>query len=469
MKIKNPLKSISLKLTVLYVGSVLLVLTLFLTTISYYSRETALTDAQRTMEVGPGFLNGITPETVTGLPEVDDIDIEDVIEKYTPFMQSGIFSARGEADDNGNLLNYTIISNEDTGFVTLYPEDFPATLFVKTSATASRDLFYREVEGFEGVLIVASVEVHSLAAINSSRQFTSIIILFSPLVVALAVLFGWFVSNKTVAPIKKIALAAERINERDISHRVQVNSSDEIGSLARSFNRMAERLENSFESQKQFVSDAAHELRTPLASMKTSVTKALSVDKGDEGNKELLVFLSGRIDTMETLTSDLLFLARSDEGRLGISKARFDLSTVVSEAEEAFRYLFEDKGVRFTAKSETGLYIKADPKLILRAVSNLLDNAAKNTPAGNSVNLMVKREGDYAVIAVSDTGSGIPEEHLDKVFRRFYKVPDSPAAKNSFGLGLSITKSIVSHFGGEISVQSEPGSGSTFTVRLPLA
>jgi signal transduction histidine kinase len=251
-----------------------------------------------------------------------------------------------------------------------------------------------------------------------------------------------------------------------MNQRVGIDSGDEIGRLAQSFNTMADRLEESFNTQKRFVSDAAHELRTPLASMKTSVTKALSDDRSVANDQKLLDFLSGRINYMEAMVNDLLFLSRVDEGKFQLDETQLDLSAVLKESEEAFRYLFEDKGIEFSSNIEPSLHVKGDRKLILRVISNLLDNAAKNTPPGGAVSLSAGSKNKNIFVTVSDTGHGIPPEHIHHLFERFYKVPGS--SNNGYGLGLAISKSIVTSSGGQISVQSEPGKGSVFSIKLPL-
>ena len=144
-----------------------------------------------------------------------------------------------------------------------------------------------------------------------------------------------------------------------------------------------------------------------------------------------------------------------------------DLSKLLAEAEESFRCLFEDKDIKFTSEIAADLYIKADRTLILRVISNLLDNAAKNTPPGGSVSLAAIKQNNWVIITVGDTGAGIQPEHQPHIFERFYKVPGSSGANNGYGLGLAISKSIINSIGGEISVQSEPGKGSTFTIKLP--
>jgi signal transduction histidine kinase len=283
----------------------------------------------------------------------------------------------------------------------------------------------------------------------------------------LSVVFALLITWITVSPLKRITRSAEGLSRSDLSQRVKYKSNDEIGRLAISFNTMAGRLEESFNSQKRFVSDAAHELRTPLASMKTSVTKALSMESDSNDDRALLGFLSGRIDYMETLVNDLLFLSRVDEGQFKPNKAVLDLSKLLIEAEESFRCLFEDKDIKFTSEIAADLQVNADRTLILRVISNLLDNAAKNTPAGGVVSLSAIKQNNGVIIIVSDTGAGIPPEYLTHIFERFYKVPGLTRSNNGYGLGLAISKSIVESTGGRISVQSDPGKGSIFTIELP--
>jgi signal transduction histidine kinase len=271
----------------------------------------------------------------------------------------------------------------------------------------------------------------------------------------------------TVSPLKRITRAAEGLSRSDLSQRVKYKSNDEIGRLAVSFNTMANRLEDAFSAQKRFISDAAHELRTPLASMKTSVTKAQTGERNTGEQQKLLDFLSGRIAHMETLVNDLLFLSRVDEGKFKPNAAVLDVSKLLVEAEDSFRCLFEDKDIKFTADIAPDLSVKAERTLILRVISNLLDNAAKNTPAGGTVFLKASRQNDDVIITVGDTGSGISPEYLPHIFERFYKVPGANVANSGYGLGLAINKSIITSLGGEISVQSEIGKGSIFTIKLP--
>jgi signal transduction histidine kinase len=163
----------------------------------------------------------------------------------------------------------------------------------------------------------------------------------------------------------------------------------------------------------------------------------------------------------------MLFLARADENRLSASSETIDLSKTSAETAEIFNYLFEENGIDFIRVIEPDLLIKADSKMITHLLSNLLENALKNTPSG-SVTLSVYKSRDKAIIEVKDTGIGIPAEHIGHLFERFYKVPDSGIKNSGYGLGLAICKSITDGYNGDISIESKPGEGATFTVVLPL-
>ncbi|MBN2074038.1 MAG: HAMP domain-containing histidine kinase [Dehalococcoidales bacterium] len=332
-----------------------------------------------------------------------------------------------------------------------------------------RRLYYMPIKGYDDVVILASLDVYFMPKPYLSYWVKKIVHDVwgtLPVVIILSLLLGWFVSRWTVAPVLHIARVAKRLGEQDLDERVQTKSKDEIGSLANSLNRMADKIQAAFTAQKRFISDAAHELKTPLASMKTSVTGALDGEKTSEEYRYLLSFLSERIDTQERLIDNLLFLARADEYHLNIEKKTVNLSEVISEATEAYAYLFEEKRVILKNVSESDIMITADSKLLFRLLSNLLDNAFKHTPTGGQVMIFAKKLDTDVVIEIQDTGTGIPSECLDFIFERFYKTSDTGAS--GFGLGLAICKSIVESHGGKISVTSQLGTGTTFLIKLPL-
>ena len=496
------MRSLSFKLTVFYIISVVIVVTGIIAYIEYNNYQRELSDAVRRAEVGPGFINGATPDNSPFLTAVTNnsvyslkaSDIKNHLERFKPFIDETVASRWSYSMDgpitieNQDYYNITfkivnkqsdvgavtILSGQsdysfEVGPVTIPKSFFPVTIasFLSYTNNRTNELYYLPISGFENSIYVVSLDRYSFPDENWRQLVTSDLIGGLPLILIVAVIFGLLISWLTTAPLKRITRATELLSHSDLNQRVKYKSNDEIGRLAVSFNTMADRLEESFNSQKRFISDAAHELRTPLASMKTSVTKALSMESDSSDDRAPLGFLSGRIDYMEILVNDLLFLSRVDEGQFKPNKAVLDLSKLLAEAEESFRCLFEDKNINFTSEITADLDVKADRTLILRVISNLLDNAAKNTPSGGSVSLTAFKQNNEVTITVSDTGAGIPPEHLPHIFERFYKVPGLTRSNNGYGLGLAISKSIINSIGGEISVQSEPGKGSTFTIKLP--
>jgi signal transduction histidine kinase len=231
---------------------------------------------------------------------------------------------------------------------------------------------------------------------------------------------------------------------------------------------MAERIQASFDSQRRFVSNAAHELKTPLSSMKVAVTAALENNKSNEEYQELVQFVAQRIKTQELLIAELLFLAQSDEKRLASQFNIMNISEIICEFKETFAYVFEEKNIDLKECITDEIFIRGDRKLISQLIMNLLDNALAYTPKGGVVIISLTRDKNWAILTVKDNGRGIPEDSLDKVFERFYKVPNETPANSGFGLGLSICKSIVQTLGGNIRVNSNLNLGTIFTVLLPL-
>ncbi len=354
------------------------------------------------------------------------------------------------------------------GTFILTDDYFKNSINAYLDGNGTRRFYYLPLEGYKDVVAIVSFDRAFLPGPGWLYRMVADLWVSIPVIAVCAVLFGLLISRSIVTPVKRIARSAEALSTQQFNSRVEVKSKDEIGSLANSFNRMADKLQAAFDSQKRFISDAAHTLKTPLASMKLTVTSALENQRSSEECQQSLEFVEGRIEEQETLINEMLFLARADENRLAVAAEAIDFSKVAIETGEIFSCLFEEKGIEFIRNIEPDLFVKADSRMITHLLSNLLENALKNTPAG-SVTLSVYNNRDKAVIEVKDTGVGIPEEHIGYLFERFYKVPASGITDSGYGLGLAICKSIVESYSGEISVRSGVGEGTTFTVVLPLA
>lgn len=489
----SKMKSLSFKLTVFYVISILLIMGGTIAYVEYNKHQRDVSNTMRNIETGPGFINGATPDSTDAQilfnnghnPDspyvIKSADIENNLARFKSLFDEKVIGGVGvHSSIEGPLVinhqDYYNLSFDITnvasntqykvGPVTIPKNLFPATVAANMEIKRLNDFYYLPVPGQDNLIYIVSINRYDFPVPGWKPQLVFDLTSAFPYILLLAVVFAILIIWIAVSPLKRITRAAEGLSRSDLSQRVKVTSGDEIGRLAQSFNTMADRLEESFNSQKRFVSDAAHELRTPLASMKTSVTRMLSTEHNAEDYRKLTGFLSGRIDHMESLVNDLLFLSRIDEGKFKPDAAELDLSNLLSEAAESFRCLFEDKDIHFEAEIEAELYVKGDRKLMLRVISNLLDNAAKNTPGGGKVSLTAGRQNDEVIVKVGDSGPGIPAEHLPHIFERFYRVPGSIENNQGYGLGLAICQSIVTAAGGQISVQSEPGQGSLFTIKL---
>ena len=292
------------------------------------------------------------------------------------------------------------------------------------------------------------------------------------LVLLLASAGGYFLARKSLAPIASMNSQTQRISAENLSARLDVtNSRDELGRLATTINDLLARLENSFKEQQRFIADASHELRTPLAVLRGETEVALGKTRTLEEYQQSLSLIQDEAEQLSRIVEDLFILARQPiNTRAALSKERVSLNDAVRDCARAAQVLATQKGVRLKLENDSpAIALNGNQELIRRLILNLLDNAVKYTPAGGEISLALARENGNAEIVVCDTGIGIPEAAQPRVFDRFYRVDKARArAMGGAGLGLSIAQWIVEVHGGEISVSSAPGRGSTFTILLPL-
>jgi len=225
-----------------------------------------------------------------------------------------------------------------------------------------------------------------------------------------------------------------------------------------------------FHRQRDFVADASHELRTPLTVIRAA---AELLDRhGDEPlaqNRELLDDLRAEVARMERLAEDLLTLARSDARELALARGRVDLAVFAADAIRRARALAEERGVALEHQHEgAALVVDADPDRLAQALLVLVDNALRHTPPGGHVSVRTRRERGDAVVRVRDDGEGVAPADLPHVFDRFYRAGKARTAEGGAGLGLAIARALVRAHGGELSLESAPGAGTTATIRLPI-
>jgi heavy metal sensor kinase len=304
-------------------------------------------------------------------------------------------------------------------------------------------------------------------------HFTWSTLLASPILLLLASLGGYWMSRRALAPVDQITIAAAEIEAQNLSRRLRlVGTGDELDRLSETLNTMLGRLEASFRRMAQFTADASHELRTPVSIIRLTVEVTRGKPRTPEQYCEALDRILAESERMTGLIEDLMVLARADAGTGGIVLERTDLAEVLRERCGQVQVLAAAAGVHLSASLASCCEVSGGASMLGQLFLILLDNAIRYTPAPGavSVSLELDRVNGTAVCTVGDTGIGISPEDLPHVFERFYRAAkDRSRQTGGSGLGLSIAQWIAQRHGGEITVKSTRGAGSTFQVRLPLA
>ena len=355
------------------------------------------------------------------------------------------------------------------------PVELPASL---------RGSHFETVERFENYyrVLTARIEVaHKFYTIQVASvvtpfytvlaRFEWLAFLIVPVVLALSGVGGYWLSGRAMRPVGEITRTAQSISAQSLSKRLSVpGAKDELRLLSETLNGMLSRLEHTFRHIVQFTADASHELRTPVAIIRTAVEyiqqKERSVSEYQEANSQILA----EAERVSKLLEDLMELARADSDVTQFSFEPFDLAAAIREASSGMRALAEAKNLSFVVHlSSPRIIVSGDPQAIRRLLIILIDNAIKYTEASGSV--VVSAEVDYGAvrIEVADSGIGIPSEDLPHIFERFYRVDKVRSREmGGAGLGLSIARWIADAHRGRIEVNSTLGSGSVFSVILPL-
>ncbi|MEN6472851.1 MAG: ATP-binding protein [Syntrophaceae bacterium] len=290
-----------------------------------------------------------------------------------------------------------------------------------------------------------------------------------PITVVLTSLFaGEFLASITLKPIKNMIETARQITAENLSLRISPpQTQDEIRELAETFNAMLGKIQQVFISQKQFIQDTSHELRTPLTIMRGELEVALKKQRSAQEYSAILASVLEETTRIGKLLENLLTLARLDNGSATLAKDPCDIAALVRDILDDMQVLARQKGIAVDLVTQRDVILPLDRDKIIRSFINILDNAIKYTPEKGKISIEVLRENDRAIVTISDTGVGIPEQDLPHIFGRFYQV-DKSRSSDGFGLGLSIARSIIEAHGGSIRVESILGRGTTFLISLPM-
>ncbi len=304
---------------------------------------------------------------------------------------------------------------------------------------------------------------------DSMRNLLNILLLGVVLTVLLIGAGSFFLTRKAMQPVAAITSKAQQISSTSLDKRLQVyNARDELGQLTIVLNKLLARLQESFESQKRFMADAAHELRTPLAVLRAHWEDEINNETWPLAVRQKLAQNAESVSRMNHLINNMLLLSRT-EG-LKLECRRLVLADLIAEVVDDARILADTKQQQVEVVADEAIIISADHDRLYHLFFNLVENAGKYTQTGGRVTLTISHKQDSAEVAVKDNGPGIPEADLPRIFDRFYRVnKDRSRRTGGSGLGLAICKVIAEAHNGFVTAHNNPGAGTTFCVQLPLA
>jgi len=289
-------------------------------------------------------------------------------------------------------------------------------------------------------------------------------------IVMFSAISGFFLSGKALSGVEAMTRTANRITGHNLDERVpQSGSGDELDHLAITINRMLGRIADLIKSIREMSDNIAHDLKSPLTRIRGFAEMSLLQEdqEGMEGYRTMAANTIEESDRLLDMINTMLVISRAEAGEGEFDFQFLDLTAMITEACELFVPLAEDRGICLTCDVQAAVAVEADSRMLQRAFSNLLDNALKYTPEGGKVTVSVSAGQKDACICVADTGPGIAPDSQEKIFERFYRTESSRTSAGT-GLGLSLARTIARQHKGEVSVESRPGQGAVFTMRLPF-
>lgn len=372
---------------------------------------------------------------------------------------------------------------EAPGFSELVPDDSAFPPPIREDKELTKAVHYRMTPS-SPLLLLASAEVRREqsnallvyhVALDVShvdvwmREFRNELIWMVLAGTALSGALAWLITRRGLRPLHQITAAMKRVGASGLDERLGHNPwPRELADTAGEFDLMLERLRDAFHRLTQFSADAAHELRTPLNGLMISTSLMLAQDRDSEEYRQALATNLEEYERLKRMVDSLLFIARADNAEAVLKRSHVDMSPLGAEVLDFFSALAEERHVSLQVAGEGTAY--GDVTLLRLALSNLVSNALRHTSSGGSVRVTISESREFCRIDVSDTGTGIPAEHLPKLFDRFYRVDAARTVSQEdggSGLGLALVKTVVHLHGGTITVISNVGSGTTMTLTFP--
>jgi two-component system, OmpR family, heavy metal sensor histidine kinase CusS len=393
-------------------------------------------------------------------------DLPEGLREHTELRSGGALLQ--VSDDQGNWLYRSTVMSD-------YGVPRPTTIRKRATEFMGKDVPLRiwneKVSvGGQSYLIQSAFEMDDFY--EALHDFALLLFISIPTLLLCAAAGGYWISTRALAPVDQITQTARTISAQNLSSRLVVPpTGDELQRLSETLNGMLDRLEAAFKKISQFTADASHELRTPVAVMRTRAELSLRKARSAEEYRDVIAEVLAELEKTSGLIEQLMFLARADSGTETPHFAATNVTDVLREACHQGSALAEAKQIAFEEKISTdSLWIQGDASSLRRLFLILIDNAVKYTPASGHIEVSLQRNDRFAIAEVRDTGIGIAEADLPNVFERFYRADKARTRElGGVGLGLSIGRWIAEVHAGTIEVHSSPGHGSTFQIRLPIA
>lgn len=362
----------------------------------------------------------------------------------------------------------TVEALKDRGYFedTAGPKGKPLRIYTRKVTVTT----YLSKKGYRNFIIQTA---ESLEDVYSHLDSLKEIIFYGiPVTFLIAGFGGLFISWISLRPLKRFSHEVTEVSEKCLDKRVnKEGASKELKELAEAFNNTLERIENAFGRQKRFISDASHELRTPVSVIRSYCEIPLRKTRGVEEYKQALETILKHIDMMEVMIERLLTLSRLEQKEFPMRMERLALSGLINDTLSLLPPIAEKTGIQVNfVPPSAEIYIMGDRPYLIEAFINITDNALKYNRAGGSVTITLHENADEAIVEIADTGIGIPDGEIPHIFQRFYRVDASRSKGQNMitgaGLGLSIANEIVERHGGRIDVRSKTGEGSVFSMHL---
>jgi len=375
-----------------------------------------------------------------------------------------LLSVNGQVFSSSNMSYWKDIDIDETAIKALLPENKPV---FQTIAIAGRSEKVRILYAVLSPSIILQVGVAMESYSRFLDAFQRIFVTTMTFLIVLAAGVGWFMARRAVSGVEAITRTAQKISGGSLEQRVPVKArGDEIDQLANTFNQMLDRIQALLTEIKEMSDNMAHDLRSPITRIRGIAEVTLTSGKTPGEYEGMAASTIEECDRLLDMINTMLMTSKTESGVDKISGRDVDLTGIVRQACELFEPTAEDKKVNLSCNVPDRAHLTGDTPMIQRMLSNLLDNAIKYTPSGGIVNIAVTESKTRVVVALKDTGIGISQADLPRIFERFYRC-DQSRSQAGIGLGLSLARAIARAHGGDITVISTPNQGSTFTVTLP--